>query len=54
MFLCCFYTCLRITIDILKSKVHGWSLWFTNILDLVPSFSKIHGWFLVLKCAHNA
>ncbi|MFS7910579.1 hypothetical protein Hanom_Chr02g00107931 [Helianthus anomalus] len=24
-------------------KVYGWSLWFTRILDLVPSFPKVHG-----------
>ncbi|MFS7994748.1 hypothetical protein Hanom_Chr12g01109721 [Helianthus anomalus] len=30
----------------MKSKVHGWSLWFTKILDLVPSFPKVHGWSL--------
>ncbi|MFS7975801.1 hypothetical protein Hanom_Chr10g00884971 [Helianthus anomalus] len=29
-----------------KGKVHGWSLWFINILDLVPSFPKVHGWSL--------
>ncbi|MFS7929188.1 hypothetical protein Hanom_Chr04g00329531 [Helianthus anomalus] len=29
-----------------KSKVHGWSLQFTKILDLVPSFSKVQGWSL--------
>ncbi|MFS8020623.1 hypothetical protein Hanom_Chr16g01417741 [Helianthus anomalus] len=23
-------------------KVHGWSMWLTIILDLVPSFSKVH------------
>ncbi|MFS7940014.1 hypothetical protein Hanom_Chr05g00458671 [Helianthus anomalus] len=26
------------------SKVQGWSLWFTKILDLVPSFLNVHGW----------
>ncbi|KAF5760651.1 hypothetical protein HanXRQr2_Chr16g0755931 [Helianthus annuus] len=26
------------------SKVHGWSMWFTKISDMVPSFPKIHGW----------
>ncbi|KAJ0493545.1 hypothetical protein HanIR_Chr12g0587391 [Helianthus annuus] len=30
----------------MKSKVHGWFLWFTKILDLVPSFPKVHGWSL--------
>ncbi|MFS8010425.1 putative dipeptidyl-peptidase II [Helianthus anomalus] len=25
-------------------EVHGWSLWFTKILDLVPSFLKVHRW----------
>ncbi|MFS7931841.1 hypothetical protein Hanom_Chr04g00360781 [Helianthus anomalus] len=35
----------RIILDS-KSKVHGWSLWFTEILDLIPSFSKVHGWSL--------
>ncbi|KAJ0856994.1 hypothetical protein HanRHA438_Chr13g0584941 [Helianthus annuus] len=29
-----------------KSKVHRWSMWFTIILDLVPSFPKVHGWSL--------
>ncbi|MFS7910573.1 hypothetical protein Hanom_Chr02g00107861 [Helianthus anomalus] len=28
------------------SKVHGWSLWFTRILDLVSSFPKVHRWSL--------
>ncbi|MFS7926189.1 hypothetical protein Hanom_Chr04g00294071 [Helianthus anomalus] len=28
------------------SKVHGWSLWFTKILDLVPIFLKVHEWSL--------
>ncbi|MFS7925796.1 hypothetical protein Hanom_Chr04g00289301 [Helianthus anomalus] len=29
-----------------KSKVHGygWSLCFTEILDVVPSFPKVHRW----------
>ncbi|MFS7944512.1 hypothetical protein Hanom_Chr06g00513021 [Helianthus anomalus] len=27
-----------------KSKVHGRSLWFTKILDLIPNFSKVHEW----------
>ncbi|MFS7907755.1 hypothetical protein Hanom_Chr01g00075031 [Helianthus anomalus] len=27
-------------------KVHGWSLWFTKFLDLVPRFPKIHTWSL--------
>ncbi|MFS8031840.1 hypothetical protein Hanom_Chr17g01550671 [Helianthus anomalus] len=26
------------------SKGHAWSLWFTKILDLVPSFLKVHEW----------
>ncbi|MFS7990155.1 hypothetical protein Hanom_Chr11g01055421 [Helianthus anomalus] len=29
-----------------KSEIHGWSLWFTKILDLVPSFLKVHRWSL--------
>ncbi|KAJ0699277.1 putative Ubiquitin-like domain superfamily, UBL3-like, ubiquitin domain-containing protein [Helianthus annuus] len=28
------------------SKVHGWSELFTKILDLVPSFPKVHEWSL--------
>ncbi|MFS7923273.1 hypothetical protein Hanom_Chr03g00258741 [Helianthus anomalus] len=28
------------------SKVHRWSLWFTKILDLVPSFLKVQVWSL--------
>ncbi|MFS7941644.1 hypothetical protein Hanom_Chr06g00478691 [Helianthus anomalus] len=27
-------------------KVHGWSLWFNKISDLVLSFSKVHEWSL--------
>ncbi|MFS7914847.1 hypothetical protein Hanom_Chr02g00158361 [Helianthus anomalus] len=32
--------------NIKKSKVQGWSMWFTKILDLVSSFSKVHRWSL--------
>ncbi|MFS8032983.1 hypothetical protein Hanom_Chr17g01564151 [Helianthus anomalus] len=28
------------------SKVHGWALWFSKILNLVPSFPKVNGWSL--------
>ncbi|MFS8028852.1 hypothetical protein Hanom_Chr16g01515421 [Helianthus anomalus] len=39
-----------------KSKLHEWSLWFTKVLDLVPSFPKVHGWplsFALLNTSAN-